>query len=88
MNFEDFKDNFANDVKEMLERKTGSEYQVEARTVEKMNESYEALTVKPVDGVIGVNLNITNYHNELEDGADYKLDTLCDKYSDRYALTK
>lgn len=71
MNFEEFKNNLADDVKEILEAKTGKEFEVEPRTVEKMNESYEALTVKPVDSEIGVNLNITNLYSNLESGDSY-----------------
>ena len=71
MNFEEFKNNLANDVKEILEAKTGKEFDVEPRTVEKMNETYEALTVKPTDGEIGVNLNITNLYTNLESGDSY-----------------
>ena len=57
MNHEEFKENLANDVKEQMESKFGSEVTVETRTVEKMNETYGALTVKPEDSIIGVNLN-------------------------------
>ncbi len=71
MNFEEFKNNLAADVKEKLEASTGKEFEVEARTVEKMNESYEGLTVKPVDGEIGVNLNATNLYKDYENGHDY-----------------
>ncbi len=71
MNFEDFKENFSSDVKDTLERRNGIEYEVDARTVEKMNSTYEALTVKPEGSVIGVNLNLTDIYKELENGADY-----------------
>ncbi|WP_155832017.1 hypothetical protein [Butyrivibrio sp. WCD2001] len=40
MNFEDFKENFSSDVKDTLERRNGIEYEVDARTVEKMNSTY------------------------------------------------
>ena len=71
MNFDEFKSSLAADVKEKLEASTGKEFVVEARTVEKMNESYEGLTVKPVDGEIGVNLNATNLFKDYENGRDY-----------------
>ncbi len=57
MNYEEFKENLAKDVKEQMEARSGSEVTVETRTVEKMNETYDALTVKPEDSIIGVNLN-------------------------------
>ena len=72
MNFEEFKNSLANDVKEILEEKTGRAFEVEPRTVEKMNETYEALTVKPVDSEIGVNLNITNLYSNIESGDSYE----------------
>ena len=51
MNFEEIKNNLANDVKEIFEAKTGKEFDVEPRTVEKMNETYEALTKDYCDTV-------------------------------------
>ncbi len=71
MNYEEFKENLANDVKEQMESRSGSGVAVETRTVEKMNETYDALTVKPEDSIIGVNLNVTNLYKEYEDGKDY-----------------
>lgn len=72
MNHEEFKENLANDVKEQMEARSGSEVTVETRTVEKMNETYDALTVKPEDSIIGVNLNITKLYEEYEDGKDFE----------------
>lgn len=72
MNYEEFKENLANDVKEQMEARSGSEVTVETRTVEKMNETYDALTVKPEDSIIGVNLNITKLYEEYEDGKDFE----------------
>ena len=72
MNYEEFKENLANDVKEQMETGSGSEVTVETRTVEKMNETYDALTVKPEDSIIGVNLNITKLYEEYEDGKDFE----------------
>ena len=71
MNYEEFKENLANDVKEQMESRSGYGVAVETRTVEKMNETYDALTVKPEDSIIGVNLNVTSLYKEYEDGKDY-----------------
>ncbi|SDB04597.1 DUF5688 family protein [Butyrivibrio sp. INlla16] len=71
MNYEEFKENLANDVKELMESRSGSRVTVETRTVEKMNETYDALTVKPDDSIIGVNLNVTSLYKEYEDGKDF-----------------
>ena len=68
MDFETFKENLARDVKETLDTKTGGDVTVENRTVDKMNETYEALTVKPEDSIIGVNLNATALYKEYENG--------------------
>ena len=53
MGFETFKENLANDVKEQFYERYGKEVVVENHKVDKMNESYDALTVKPEDGIIG-----------------------------------
>ncbi|SEK95927.1 hypothetical protein SAMN04487770_104156 [Butyrivibrio sp. ob235] len=71
MDFETFKENLAKDVKETLELRTGSDFSVENHTVDKMNETYEALTVKPEDSIIGVNLNATALYKELDSGKTY-----------------
>ncbi len=68
MNFEEFKDKIADDVKETIEDRTGKSVTVEPRTVEKMNETYEGLTVKPDDGEIGVNLNLDSLYQEYSSG--------------------
>lgn len=80
MNFDEFKNSFATDVKEKLEANTEKEFTVEARTVEKMNETYEGLTVKPDDGEIGVNLNLDNLYQEYQNGTSY--DSIVTKAAD------
>ena len=71
MNFEEFKDKIAVDVKESMEEKSGKTVTVEPRTVEKMNETYEGLTVKPDEGEIGVNLNLDSLYQEYNSGTSY-----------------
>ncbi|MBQ3795980.1 MAG: hypothetical protein II842_06800 [Butyrivibrio sp.] len=70
MDFETFKENLADEVKRQLDS-TGKEYDVQVNTVEKMNESYEALTVKPVDANIGVNINATKCFEAYENGKPF-----------------
>ena len=72
MDFESFKENLAKDVKEMLDARTGKEFEVEMRTVEKMNDTYDAITIKPEDGNIGVNLNASALYEEYENGSSYE----------------
>ena len=71
MDFETFKENLANDVKEQFYERYGRDVDVETRTVDKMNETYDALTVKPEDSVVGVNINATALYNEFENGKSY-----------------
>ena len=80
MDFETFKDNLVKDVKEALDARTGGDTLVETRTVDKMNETYDALTVKPEDSIIGVNLNATALYKEFEAGASY--DSIVEKSAD------
>lgn len=51
MDFETFKENLVRDVKEAPDARTGGDTLVETRTVDKMNETYDAITVKPEDAV-------------------------------------
>ncbi|WP_022757208.1 hypothetical protein [Butyrivibrio fibrisolvens] len=43
MNYEEFKDKVVEDVRRELETRTGKSYDVQAHTVEKMNENYDAI---------------------------------------------
>ena len=42
MDFETFRENLARDIKEALEARNGTDFEVEHRTAEKMNGNYEA----------------------------------------------
>lgn len=42
MDFETFREKLARDIKETLEARSGSDFEVEHRTAEKMNGNYEA----------------------------------------------
>ena len=46
MNFDESKDQFTEDVKQAL-KDTGIDAKVSTNTVNKMNESYEAMTITP-----------------------------------------
>lgn len=70
MDFETFKEEFSKAVKDHLEAADGKDYEVDIHKTEKMNESYDALTVKPEDSNIGVNINITQCFKEYSDGKD------------------
>lgn len=77
MNYEEFKEQMLEDVRKGLEERTGHGYDTQTHTVEKMNESYEALTVKPEDGILGVNINMDELYKAYEGGHDY--DQLVDR---------
>ena len=42
MDFETFRENLARDIKEALEARNGTDFEVEHRTAEKVNGNYEA----------------------------------------------
>ena len=60
------------DVKEALEPRNGTDYEAQHHTMEKPNGSYEAVTVKPDDNMIGVNLNASALYKEYENGTPYE----------------
>ena len=68
MDFETFRENLARDIKETLEARTGTDFEVEHRTAEKMNGNYEAIVVKPADSEVGVSLNATTLYQDYESG--------------------
>ncbi|WP_029233727.1 DUF5688 family protein [Butyrivibrio sp. VCB2006] len=73
MDFDTFKEDLAKAVKDRLELIFDRKYSVETHTVEKMNQSYEALVVKPKDGVIGVNIGIDAAFKEYSDGRSFDM---------------
>lgn len=70
MDYENFKEQFVNDVKEKLYEQ-GTEVDIIVNTVNKLNESYEAMTVKPEGSNIGVNIGIDKFFGAVEDGTSY-----------------
>lgn len=70
MNYENFKDQFISDVSHALYEQ-GAEVDVTVREINKLNESYDAITVTPEGGNIGVNIGINRYFDAYEKGASY-----------------
>lgn len=70
MDYENFKEQFVEDVKEKLYEQ-GTEVDISVNTVNKLNESYEALTIKPVDAEVGVNIPIDKFYGAIDNGASY-----------------
>ena len=76
MNYEDFKEKFVEDVKDRLYEQ-GAEVNVSVHEVNKLNESYEAITVTPEGSNIGVNIGIDKFYDALDNGRSY--DEVVDK---------
>ena len=70
MDYENFKERFVEDLKDKLYEK-GIEADVSVNTVNKLNDSYEAVTIKPVDDQVGVNISLNKCYGAYEDGTDY-----------------
>ena len=69
MDYENFKESFIEDVKASLYER-GIDANVSIHQVDKMNESYEAITVTPEGSNIGVNLNMEKFFEAYENGTD------------------
>lgn len=79
MDYENFKEQFVADVKDRLQEQ-GADVKVSDNEVNKLNESYEAITVTPEDSNIGVNMSIQKFYDAMQDGTSY--DDVVDKAVD------
>lgn len=70
MDYEQFKVAFAEDLKTNLQ-KLGIEADVSEHHIEKLNDSYDALSVTPKGSSIGVNANLDEIFHAIERGKDY-----------------
>lgn len=71
MDYENFKEQFTEDLKDrLLER--GEDVKVSINQVNKLNESYEAITVTPEEGNIGVNISLDKFYDAIENGTPYE----------------
>ena len=71
MDYEDFKEQFVEDVKNRLYEQ-GNEVDLSVHMVNKLNESYEAITATPEGGNIGVNIGIDKFYEAMENGRSYE----------------
>ena len=71
MDFETFKEELANSVKERLDSRGSEVYSVTLNKVDKANETYDAVTVKPESSNIGVNISATKAFEEYKNGKDF-----------------
>lgn len=67
MDYERFKEGFQDALKAELAVR-GADVELTARRVDKMNESYDAITVRPVDSSIGVNISVEKAFAAYENG--------------------
>lgn len=70
MDYEQFKATFAEDLKNNLQ-KLGIEADVSEHHIEKLNDSYDALSVTLKGSSIGVNANLDEIFHAMERGRDY-----------------
>lgn len=71
MNYETFKQEFAEDIKEKLYERGYDDVSISFNNVEKTNQNYEALSVVPEGNNVGVNFNIENAFASYEHTDDY-----------------
>lgn len=76
MDYENFKERFVEDLRDKL-YESGAEVNISVHTVNKLNESYEAVTVTPEGSNIGVNIGIDKFYEALDTGRTY--DEVLDK---------
>ena len=73
MNFEEFKQQLMEDLKEALSRRVGTEVAVEENEVHKLQqESYDGIVVRKENESIGVNVDATRLYSDLEQGRAYE----------------
>lgn len=70
LNYEDFKEKFKESINEKLEAE-GINANLSFHTVQKLNESYDALTVTPEGESIGVNIPVDRFFNAYDEGMDF-----------------
>ena len=70
MDYEEFRDNLVAEVQKNLYER-GQEVNVRISDVEKLNDSYEAMSITPEDGYVGINLNLNAIFASYENGTEY-----------------
>ena len=70
MNYNDFKENLKEDIRKSFQAE-GFQVNIEFNNVEKINDRYEAMMVKPVDSNVGLSIGIKELYDEIHSGAPY-----------------
>ena len=71
MDYKQFKENFMKDVKDELSERGIGNVNISSQEVQKVNESYDAMTITPEGSNIGVNLNLANIYQSDNNGMEY-----------------
>ena len=71
MEYESFKEQFAEAVQQAFYEKGIDDVNIDIRRVDKMNESYDSITVTPEGSNVGVNMNINHFYEGIEAGVDF-----------------
>lgn len=72
MNYEEFKEQLTEDLKQNLYERTGIEHDISVHSVQKLqNESYEALSVRPENSPIAVSLDVQSLFAAYESGRSF-----------------
>lgn len=72
MDYETFKQEFAEDIKEKLSQRGYGEVMTSFHNIEKTNQNYEAISVVQAGSNVGVNYNIENAFGSYEHSGDYE----------------
>lgn len=72
MEYEEFKQEFAEDIKEKISQRGYGEVTTSFHNIEKANQNYEAISVVQAGSNIGVNFNIENAFESYEHTGDYE----------------
>ena len=71
MDYESFKEQFIVDVKDRLADQE-QDMKISVSRIDKLNESYEAITVTPEGSNVGVNMSLEKFYGAVEDGISYE----------------
>ena len=76
MDYESFKEQFIEDLKDRFYEQ-GAEVNISIHEVNKLNESYEAITVTPEDSNIGVNIGIDKFYGAVQRSEERRVGKEC-----------
>ncbi len=72
MDYKEFKYAFKTDLKRIMNH-NGLNVQLSEHHINKMNNSYDAITITPIGGNVGVNANLDALFKMIENGNDYNI---------------